>query len=94
MVQADYFQGTINKTTNQINETENPEERMGLEGRVDGLREARNRTLQQRQLEETREAQEEGINRLQKFKKWAEKNIELDNLDNKTEEVEKNEDFD
>jgi hypothetical protein len=39
------------------------------------LREARDRTVMQREVEEGRQAQEEDIGRLRKFSKWAKKNM-------------------
>ncbi|CAB4039021.1 Hypothetical predicted protein [Paramuricea clavata] len=55
-IQADYF----NEAT----------EYNALIERIDSLKEARDRTLEQRVLEETREAQLEDISRLRKFVKW------------------------
>ena len=74
-IQADHFQEALNKTIEQRDQTENPEDYIDLEERIVGLRQARAKTLEQRQLEETREPQEEGINRLQKFKDWAKENL-------------------
>ena len=50
-------------------------ERFELEERAIALENARDRTLQQRELEETRAEQEEDITRLQKFKNWAKENL-------------------
>ena len=46
-----------------------------MEERIVGLRQARDKTLEQRQLEETREQQEEDISRLQMFKDRAKENL-------------------
>lgn len=46
-----------------------------LEERAIGLRNARDRTLEQRQQEETRTEQENDISRLERFKEWARENL-------------------
>ena len=46
-----------------------------VDERAVALKEARDKTLEQREREETRAAQEEDITRLQKFKEWAKKNV-------------------
>ena len=74
-IQADHFQEAINKTVEQRDQTENPDEFIELEERIVGLRQARDKTLEQRQLEETREQQEEDISRLQMFKDRAKENL-------------------
>ena len=74
-IQADHFQETLNETIEMRDQTDNIEEFIELEERVIGLREARDNTLEQRQLEETREQQEEDTSRLQKFKEWAKENL-------------------
>ena len=74
-IQADHFQETMNKTIEMRDQTDNPEEFIELEERVIGLREARDKTLEQRKLEETRMEQENDISRLQKFKEWAKENL-------------------
>jgi hypothetical protein len=74
-IQADYIQETLDRTIEQRDNTDNPEEFIELEERIIALREARTRSLQQRQLEEVREQQEEDISRLQRFKEWAKENL-------------------
>ena len=73
--QAGAFQVTLNETIEQRDNTENAEKRIELEERIVALQDAKDRSLEQRQLEETREAQEENISRLQKFKEWTKENI-------------------
>ena len=68
--QLEYFQDTINKTMELRDETDNPEEFLNLEERIVALREARDRTVMQKELEEARQAQEEDISRFSKFVKW------------------------
>ena len=68
--QLEYFQDTIDKTMELRNETDNPEEFLNLEERIVALREARDRTVMQKELEEARQAQEEDISRFRKFVKW------------------------
>ncbi|CAB4026150.1 Retrovirus-related Pol poly from transposon opus, partial [Paramuricea clavata] len=68
--QVEYFQDTINKTMELRDETEDPEEFIRLEKRIIALREARDRTVMQKELEEGREAQVEDISRFRKFVKW------------------------
>ena len=68
--QLEYFQDTINKTMELRDETDNPEEFLNLEERIVALREARDRTVMQKELEEGRQAQEEDISRFSKFVKW------------------------
>ena len=74
-IQADYIQETLDRTIEQTDNTDNPEEFIELEERIIALREARTRSLQQRQLEEVREQQEEDVSRLQRFKEWAKENL-------------------
>ena len=59
--QLEYFQDTINKTMELRDETDDPEEFLNLEERIVALREARDRTVMQKELEEGRQAQEEDI---------------------------------
>ena len=66
--QAVHFQDTLDKTIEERDNTDNLEEYKDLEERVIALREARDKTLNQLQLEEVREQQEEDITRLQRFK--------------------------
>ena len=68
--QLEYFQDTINKTMELRDETDDPEEFLNLEERIVALREARDRTVMQKELEEARQAQEEDISRFRKFVKW------------------------
>ena len=68
--QLEYFQDTINKTMELRDETDNPEEFLNLEERIVALREARDRTVMQKELEETKEEQLEDISRLRSFVKW------------------------
>ena len=74
-VQEDHIQDTLDKTTEERDNTNNPEEFIELEERVIGLRKAKNLTLKQIQLEEVREQQVEDITRLQRFRKWAKENM-------------------
>ena len=68
--QLEYFQDTINKTMELRDETDDIEEFLNLEERIVALREARDRTVMQKGLEEGRQAQEEDISRFRKFVKW------------------------
>jgi hypothetical protein len=68
--QLEYFQDTINKTMELRDETDNPEEFINLEERIVALREARDRTVMQKELEEGKQAQEEDISRFRKLVKW------------------------
>ena len=74
-IQADSFEEALNETTEQQDQTENTVESSKLEGRITGLRNARDRILEQRQLEETRAEQENDISRLQKFKELTKENL-------------------
>ena len=68
--QLEYFQDTINKTMELRDETDDTEEFLNLEERIVALREARDRTVMQKELEGARQAQEEDISRFRKFMKW------------------------
>jgi hypothetical protein len=68
--QLEYFLYTINKTMELRDETDDTEEFLDLEERIVALREARDRTVMQKELEEARQAQEEDISRFRKFVKW------------------------
>jgi hypothetical protein len=68
--QLEYFQDTIDKTMELRDETDDPEEFLNLEERIVALREARDMTVMQKELEEARQAQEEDISRFRKFVKW------------------------
>ena len=80
-IQADHYQDAINETRARMNEIDNSSnvddmgEYIELQERVTGLETARDVTLEQVQLEETKEQQEKDISRLQKFKEWAKENI-------------------
>ncbi|CAB3982127.1 Hypothetical predicted protein [Paramuricea clavata] len=69
-IQLKYFQDTIDKTMELREETDDPEKFIRLEERIVALREARDRTVMQKELEEGRQAQVEDISRLRKFVKW------------------------
>jgi hypothetical protein len=58
------------KTMELRDETDDTEEFLNLEERIVALREARDRTVMQKELEEARQAQEEDISRFRKFMKW------------------------
>ncbi|CAB4001518.1 Hypothetical predicted protein [Paramuricea clavata] len=64
-IQADYFNEAINETVEGVTEYN------ALIERIDSLKEARDRTLEQRTVEEAREAQLEDISRLRKFIDWV-----------------------
>ncbi|CAB4004140.1 Hypothetical predicted protein [Paramuricea clavata] len=64
-IQADYFDEAIGRTVEQATEAEGTTEYNALLERIDSLKEARDRTLEQRVLEESREAQ-----KIFKFVKW------------------------
>ena len=68
--QLEYFQDTINKTMELRDETDDTEEFLNFEERIVALREARDRTVIQKELEEGRQAQEEDISRCRKLVKW------------------------
>ena len=63
---VEYFQDTIDETMELRDETDDPEEFLNLEERIVALREARDRTVMQKELEEARQAQEEDISRFRK----------------------------
>ena len=79
-IQADHFQEAIDQTQQRLSEVEDinkvgaNEEYLELQERVQGLTEAKNRTLEQRDLEEVREIQKEDIGRLEIFKEWIKGN--------------------
>ncbi|CAB3999700.1 Hypothetical predicted protein [Paramuricea clavata] len=70
-IQADYFNEAINETVKQAGSAKGTTEYNSLLERIDGLKEARDRTLEQRVVEEAREAQLEDISRLRKFIDWV-----------------------
>ncbi|CAB3976573.1 Hypothetical predicted protein [Paramuricea clavata] len=70
-IQADYFNEAIGETVERATEAEGTTEYNSLLERIDSLKEARDRTLEQRTVEEAREAQLEDISRLRKFIDWV-----------------------
>ncbi|CAB3999559.1 Hypothetical predicted protein [Paramuricea clavata] len=70
-VQADYFNEAIGETVERATSAEGTTEYNSLLERIDSLKEARDRTLEQRTVEEVREAQLEDISRLRKFIDWV-----------------------
>ncbi|CAB3997196.1 Hypothetical predicted protein [Paramuricea clavata] len=70
-VQADYFNEAINETVKRAGSVEGVTEYNALIERIDSLKEARDRTLEQRVVEEAREAQLEDISRLRRFIDWV-----------------------
>ncbi|CAB3978384.1 Hypothetical predicted protein [Paramuricea clavata] len=70
-IQADYFNEAIGKTVERTTSAEGTTEYNSLIERIDSLKEARDRTLGQRTIEEAREAQLEDISRLRKFIDWV-----------------------
>jgi hypothetical protein len=69
-IQADYFNEAICETVERATNAEGVTEYNALIERIDGLKEARDKTLEQRALEEAREEQLEDISRLRRFTKW------------------------
>ncbi|CAB4031793.1 Hypothetical predicted protein, partial [Paramuricea clavata] len=70
-VQADYFNEAIGETVERATSAEGTTEYNSLIERIDSLKEARDRTLEQRTVEEAREAQLEDISRLRRFIDWV-----------------------
>jgi hypothetical protein len=70
-IQADYFNEAIGKTTERATSVSGTTEYNSLIERIDSLKEARDRTLEQRTVEEAREAQLEDISRLRRFVDWV-----------------------
>ncbi|CAB4027974.1 Hypothetical predicted protein [Paramuricea clavata] len=70
-IQADYFNEAINETVKRAGSVEGVTEYNALIERIDSLKEARDRTLKQRVVEEAREAQLEDISRLRRFIDWV-----------------------
>ncbi|CAB4025261.1 Hypothetical predicted protein [Paramuricea clavata] len=70
-IQADYFNEAIGKTTELATEAEGATEYNAFLERIDSLKEARDRTLEQRTIEEAREAQLKDISRLRRFIDWV-----------------------
>ncbi|CAB3977699.1 Hypothetical predicted protein [Paramuricea clavata] len=69
-IQADYFNEAIGETVERATSAEGTTEYNSLLERIDSLKEARDRTLEQRTVEEAREAQLKDISRLRRFVKW------------------------
>ncbi|CAB4025784.1 Hypothetical predicted protein, partial [Paramuricea clavata] len=63
-IQADYFNEAIGETVERATSAEGTTEYNSLIERIDSLKEARDRTLEQRTVEEAREAQLKDISRL------------------------------
>ncbi|CAB3982406.1 integrase core domain-containing [Paramuricea clavata] len=70
-VQADYFNEAIGETVKRATSVEGTTEYNSLIERINSLKEARDRTLEQRTVEEAREAQLEDISRLRRFIDWV-----------------------
>ncbi|CAB4003913.1 integrase core domain-containing [Paramuricea clavata] len=70
-IQADYFNEAINETVRRAGSAKGSTEYNALIERIDSLKEARDRTLEQRVVEEAREAQLEDISRLRRFIDWV-----------------------
>ena len=69
------IENTIDKTYEERDNTDNPENIIELEERIISLTKARDLTIEQMEKEEVREQQEEEISRLQRFKEWAKENM-------------------
>ena len=69
-IQADYFNEAIGETVDRVSDAKGVTEYNALIERIEGLKEARDTTLKQRALEETKEEQLNDISRLRKFVKW------------------------
>jgi hypothetical protein len=69
-IQADYFNNTIVETVDRVNYVQGVTEYNAIIERIEGLKEARDRTLKQRAQEETREEQLNDISRLRRFVDW------------------------
>ena len=66
----------MNETQQQLDVTSDTTEQFKLRERISSLDEARDTTLEQRQLEEVRELQDEDISRQQKLKhEWLKENL-------------------
>ncbi|CAB3987952.1 Hypothetical predicted protein [Paramuricea clavata] len=70
-IQADYFNEAIGETVERSTSAEGTTEYNSLIERIDSLKEARDRTLEQRTIEEAREAQLKDISRLRRFIDWV-----------------------
>ncbi|CAB4011059.1 Hypothetical predicted protein [Paramuricea clavata] len=80
-VQADYFNEAINETVKRAASVEGTTQYNALIEIIDSLKEARDRTLEQRVVEEAREAQLEDISRLRRFIKWLGYNALIEIID-------------
>ena len=69
-IQADYFNEAIGDTVERATNAKGITEYNALTERIEGLKEARDRTLKQRVLEEAKEEQLNDISRLRRFVKW------------------------
>ncbi|CAB4016663.1 Hypothetical predicted protein [Paramuricea clavata] len=63
--------GLTMQENNELRGVLNPPDGSSIEERIDSLKEARDRTLEQRTVEEAREAQLEDISRLRRFIDWV-----------------------
>ncbi|CAB4022112.1 Hypothetical predicted protein [Paramuricea clavata] len=70
-VQADYFNEAIGETVERATSAEGTTEYNAFIERINSLKEARDRTLEQRTVEEAREAQLKDISRLRRFIDWV-----------------------
>jgi hypothetical protein len=70
-IQADYFNKVLGETVERVGLAEGVTEYNALIERIDSLKEARDRTLKQRVLEEARENQLKDIHRLRRFIDWV-----------------------
>ncbi|CAB4019808.1 Hypothetical predicted protein [Paramuricea clavata] len=70
-IQADYFNEAIGETVERATSVEGTTEYNSLIERIDSLKEARDRTLEQRTVEEAREEQLKDISRLRRFIDWV-----------------------
>jgi hypothetical protein len=74
-IQANHFQETIDKIMDDMFRETDSIKIEWLGKRLAALKEARDLTLRQRQIEEVRAQQEEDFSRLQRFKEWAKENM-------------------
>jgi hypothetical protein len=74
-IQANHFQETIDKIMDDMFRETDSIKIEWLGKRLAALKEARDLTLGQRQIEEVRAQQEEDVSRLQRFKEWAKENM-------------------
>jgi hypothetical protein len=69
-IQADYFNNAIGETVDRVNDVQGVTEYNAVIERIEGLKVARDKTLEQRALEEAREEQLNDISRFRIFKEW------------------------